>query len=101
MTAAGALPLLDLLQSSAVRGGDGAKRRLAKVADSLVESALDDFRHVEDLDRAKATVDPNAFDRNAAMLIRSLFDQWAAEAESLLDRIMPMCVTAIAHVITR
>jgi hypothetical protein len=90
MTAASAIPLLDLLRASAARGGNRAKKQLSDIAARLVASAMDDYRHVDGLDRGMASEDPQAFDRDAAVVIRRLYDEWASQAETLLDRVLPL-----------
>jgi hypothetical protein len=90
MTAASAISLLDLLRSTAARGSARAKRQLSEVAAKLVASAMDDYRHVDELDRSMANQDPQAFDQEAAVVIRRLYNEWASQAEALLDRVLPL-----------
>ena len=77
-----ALALLDFVLSS-----DPPFERSEQLLAQLVEAAVDDLRRVEQLDDSLSPSDPTHFDRQTAALIRGLYDQWAREAEALLDRI--------------
>ena len=76
-----ALPLFDVVIAS-----DRAERSLG-VAAQLVESALGELSQIEKLDQSLAPADPLEFDRKTAALIRGLYEGWAHETESLLDRV--------------
>jgi len=76
-----ALPLVDIVMSSehADRSVDLAKR--------LIESATQEIHQIENYDKALSPRDINAFDRQTAALIRGLYERWAQDVQSLLDRI--------------
>ncbi|HEY2588747.1 MAG TPA: hypothetical protein VGI81_23595 [Tepidisphaeraceae bacterium] len=76
-----ALPLFDVVMSSEHAG------RSTDVARQLVEAALGELDRIGKLDQSLAPADPAQFDRKTAALIRGLYEQWAREAESLLDRV--------------
>ena len=76
-----ALPLFDVVIAS-----DRAERS-RDVAMQLVESALSELALIEKLDHSLAPADPLEFDRRTAALIRGLYERWAHETESLLDRV--------------
>ena len=76
-----ALPLFDVVISSEHAG------RSLDVAIQLVESAIGELDRIEKLDQRLAPADPAQFDRKTAALIRGLYEQWAHEADSLLDRV--------------
>ena len=77
-----ALALLDFVLSS-----ESSSERSERLAGQLVESALGDLRRIEQLDESLSPSEPTRFERQTAALIRGLYDQWAREAEGLLDRI--------------
>lgn len=76
-----ALPLFEVVMAS-----DRTERSLA-VAAQLIESSLTELAQIEKLDQSLAAADPREFDRETAALIRGLYEQWAHDAESLLDRV--------------
>lgn len=77
-----ALALFDVVSSS----GDGAVR-LAAIAAELVQSAIEEIRHIEKLDEGLAPSDPSHFDRQTIALLRGMYEEWAMDAEALLERI--------------
>ena len=76
------LPLLD-----AVMNSQQTSSRSGRVVAQLIEFALKDLEQVEKLDESLSPSEPSQFDRQMAALVRGLYDQWAREAEALLDRI--------------
>jgi hypothetical protein len=77
-----ALPLLDVVLSS-----DDGPARSANVAAELVQSALDEIRHIENLDESLSPSDPSGFDRQTIAALRGMYEEWVTAAEALLDRI--------------
>jgi hypothetical protein len=76
-----ALPLFDVVMSSA------QAERSMDVAGQLIESAVAEVHQIEKLDESLAPSDPTQFDRQTAALIRGMYEQWAHDVESLLNRI--------------
>jgi len=60
-----ALSLLDVVLS----GADGADRSV-KVVVEVIQSALNEIRHIERLDESLAPADPSNFDRPTVSLVR-------------------------------
>lgn len=90
MTSAIALPLFDVLRSAADAGAvdkSGAVGRMTIVAEHFVSAALDEYRHIRALDEVPDGL-PYVFDRQVAILLRHMYDQWATHAEALLKRIV-------------
>jgi len=94
MTSAIALPLFDVLKSSCAAsapsdgGAADAAARMSLVAEHFVAAALDEYRHIKALDEVPEPEAPRyVFDRQVAILLRHMYDQWATYAESLLARI--------------
>jgi hypothetical protein len=77
-----ALPLFDIVLSSSANRG-----RSADIAAQLVNSALGDLDQIEKLDESLAPEDPFSFDRQMAALVRGMYERWAQDAESLLERV--------------
>ena len=77
-----ALAILDFVLSS-----EPSSERSERLVGQLVDSALADLKHIERLDEGLSPANPAQFERPTAALIRGLYDQWAREAEALLDRI--------------
>lgn len=77
-----ALAILDFVLSS-----EPSSERSERLVGQLVDSALTDLKNIERLDEGLSSANPAQFDRATAALIRGLYDQWAREAEGLLDRI--------------
>lgn len=77
-----ALPLFDVVLSA----DDGTTRPL-KVAAELVQSALEEIRHIKNLDENLAPADPSHFDCQTVALIRRMYEDWARSVEELLDRV--------------
>jgi len=80
-----ALPLFDVVLSSGQE-----PQRSAKVAAELIQSALGEIRHVQNLDESLAPQDPAHFDRQTVALLRGMYEDWARQAEGLLERIAPL-----------
>ena len=77
-----ALPLFDMVLSSHANPG-----RAAGIAAELVQSALEDFRHIQNLDEGLAPADPSQFDRQTIALLRGMYEEWTRLAEALLERV--------------
>ena len=60
-----ALALFDAVLSS-----DKDSDRSARVAEELIQFALDDIKHIEKLDNAILTLDASEFDRHGVALVR-------------------------------
>src|SRR5438067_8581014 len=84
MTVMVALPLFDAVLS------ERQPERSAKVAAELIRSALGEIRHIENLDESLAPGDPSQFDRQTVALLRGMYEEWARQAEALLDRVAPL-----------
>ena len=84
-----ALSLFDLLQCQAGAAPDrgDADQRLADVAQRLDASSLSEDEHNDAMDVTLAPAPGRPFDRNVAVLLRGRYEQWAASAASLLDRV--------------
>lgn len=76
-----AIPLLDMVLS------DTHPERSAKVAAEMVRSALDEIHHIEKLDESLAPGEPDRFDRRTVALLRGMYEEWARQAEGLLERV--------------
>jgi hypothetical protein len=76
-----ALPLFDIVLS-----GDTGMERSTKVAAELIESALGEIRHIENLDESLAPSDAAEYDRQTVALVRGMYEEWARSVEGLLDR---------------
>jgi len=76
-----ALPLFDVVMSS-----DRAERSV-DVADRLVDGALADLRQIEALEEGLAPAGLTQFDRQTVALLRGMYEQWAHESRSVLDRV--------------
>jgi len=76
-----ALPLFDVVMSS-----DRAERTVS-MAGQLVEGALGELRRIQNIEEGLAPAGLTHFDRPTVALIRGMYEQWAHEAQSLLDRI--------------
>jgi len=90
-----ALPLLDMYLAIAREPGAASARsreHLRQVAERLVESALSEHRHLDQLDTAVSPAEAPGTGARAAALMRKLYEQWTCEAEALLQR-----VTALEH----
>ena len=79
-----ALPLFDAVLS------ERQPERSAKVAAELIRSALSEIRHIENLDEKLAPADSTQFDRRTVALLRGMYEEWARQAEELLDRVGPL-----------
>jgi|SRR6185437_8718137 len=77
-----ALPLFDVILSR-----DAGIERSTKVAAELIESALGEIRHIENLDESLAPSDATEYDRQTVALVRGMYEEWARSVEGLLDRI--------------
>lgn len=89
MTSTVALPLLDALRASAATGKQpAAVEQSTQIAEEFVAAALDEYRHIEALDRVPDEAS-FVFDRQTAVLLRQMFADWATHAEALLDRLGP------------
>ena len=87
-----ALPLFDFILSSAGTGPSGTGRptavdRLARLAERLIASALEELRGIREFDVCLAPASPAEFDRQAAMLLRGMYEQWVRDADAVLDRV--------------
>lgn len=76
-----ALPLFDVVMSS-----DRAERAV-DIAGQLAKGMLSELRQIQSIEESLAPAGLTSFDRPTAALIRGLYEQWAREAESLVDRI--------------
>ncbi|HXE54489.1 MAG TPA: hypothetical protein VN541_15820 [Tepidisphaeraceae bacterium] len=77
-----ALPLLDVVLAS-----PNTPDRTLKLAAQLIHSALTDLTGIEALDGSLASDLWTTFDRQAAALLRGMYERWAQDAELLLERI--------------
>lgn len=84
-----ALPLFDIVLSARGRGPWSAANtdRLARLTEGLIRSALVELQQIEALDACLAAPDPAAFDEQAAALLRGMYEQWARDADAVLDRV--------------
>lgn len=80
-----ALPLFDVVLSSG-----STPERAREVAVQLVQASLSELSQIQNLEQRALPRDPTAFDRPTAALLRGLYETWAHEAESLMDRISSM-----------
>ena len=85
------LSLFDVLMHSAADGlptsATSDTARMAQLADQLVESSLNDHQELERLDHFLAPNDPEQWDLQVAALLRGMYEQWAREAEGVLERV--------------
>jgi hypothetical protein len=77
-----ALPLFDVILSAK----DGPDRSQL-VASELVQSALDEIRHIEKVDESLAPGESSKFDRQTVALVRGMYEDWSRAADALLDRV--------------
>ena len=86
-----AFPLFDsiLLAATTPDAGRAAPvpPQLALLAEQLIRSALTDVAEIEALDAALAPQDPDAFDAQAAVLLRGMYEQWTRDADAVLERV--------------
>src|SRR5881227_1506479 len=85
-----ALPLFDIVLSA--RRGHGPSSvahtdRLARLTERLIRSALVELQQIDALDACLAAPDPASFDEQAATLLRGMYEQWARDADAVLDRV--------------
>jgi len=85
------LSIFDVLMQSPADGVSTSTSsdavRMAQLADQLVESILNDYKELERLDRFLAPTDAGRWDLHVAALLRGMYEQWAREAEGVLDRV--------------
>lgn len=85
-----ALPLFDIVLA-ARRGQDSSSaastERLTRLTEQLIRSTLMELQQIEALDACLAAPDPTPFDEQAATLLRGMYDQWARDADAVLDRV--------------
>jgi hypothetical protein len=84
-----ALPLFDSIFQVASRDPDGTApvpARLAILAAQLIRSTLTDLSEIESFDLALAPADADSFDSQAAVLLRGMYEQWARDADAVLER---------------
>jgi hypothetical protein len=88
MTTSMALPLFDAMYSSTHGAASTATTSdyLGSVAAEFVAAALADYRLIRKLDEVPIGKQP-VFDRQVAILIRHMYDEWATQGEGLLKRI--------------
>ncbi len=77
-----ALPLFDLVLST-----DDPIERSRAVAGQLLHAALLDLQQIEKLDESLMPPDSRQFDRATAALIRGLYEDWAHQAQALIERL--------------
>lgn len=77
-----ALPLFDVVISS------GRADRAVQMAGQLAEAALGELRQIQVIEEGLAPAGLANFDRATVALIRGMYEQWAHQAQSLLDRIV-------------
>lgn len=77
-----ALPLFDVVLSSGQ-----SDEKWPTIATQLIDSAMAELRQIERLDDSLSSQESLGFDRQTASLIRGMYERWAQDAESLLDRI--------------
>jgi hypothetical protein len=80
-----ALPLFDLMAASAE-----PKARLHEIAEKIVASAIKGFEQIQELDEtcvSSAAPGDDAFDTEAAVVLRLMYEERAQEAERILSRV--------------
>ena len=60
--------------------------RLARLAEQLVAASLGELGAVRGLDSSLAPRDPGEFDRQAAVLLRGMYEQWSRDADAVVER---------------
>ena len=84
-----ALSLFDFA-FSAGQAADAAPQqhadRLARLADQLVAASLSELAAVNGLDASLAPRGPAEFDRQAAVLLRGMYEQWSRDADAVVER---------------
>lgn len=84
-----ALSLFDFA-FSAGQAADAAPQhhadRLARLADQLVAASLGELGGVRGLDSSLAPRGPGEFDRQAAVLLRGMYEQWSRDADAVVER---------------
>lgn len=91
MTTPIALPLFDVMRLSADNGpaGSADSEQFSVIAAEFVGATLADYRHIRKLDEIPSG-QPLVFDRQVAILIRRMYEEWATQAEGLLMRLRTM-----------
>src|SRR5436305_227754 len=77
-----ALPLIDVVLSSP----DKLDQSRA-VTTQVIEAALSELEQVQKLDETLIPDSKTALDRPTVALVRGMYEQWAQQTESLLDRV--------------
>jgi hypothetical protein len=91
-----ALPLLDLLRSEADAARFAgtalavAEERLAEVAERLVNACLMEYEQLDALDLSLGAKPGEPANRNTRILIRAMYEEWAARAAALLERVQQL-----------
>jgi hypothetical protein len=75
------LALFDLAVSATQPSGE------IRLAERLVESSLSDLRYLRELDASFAPSPKHAFQREAAVVLRALYEDWARGADAALQRV--------------
>jgi hypothetical protein len=60
--------------------------RLARLAEQLVAASLGELAAVSGLDASLAPRGPGEFDRQAAVLLRGMYEQWSRDADAVIER---------------
>jgi hypothetical protein len=87
-----ALPLFDVVLSShrrsRVTSAPSAANTdlLTDLTGKLVRSALTELQQIEALDASLADHAPAEFDEHTAAILHGMYDQWARDADAVLDR---------------
>ena len=81
-----ALPLFDSILLRAA-GKATAGDRVARFAGQLVRSAMNELADIESLDRGLAQPDGEGFDPQTAVLLRGMYEEWARDADAVLERV--------------
>ena len=86
------LSIFDVLLHSSTDGASSPTTsdagRMAQLAEQLVDSSLNDYEELERLDRFLAPRDEAQWDLHVAALLRGMYEQWAREAEGVLERVV-------------
>jgi hypothetical protein len=58
-----------------------------RLAERLVDAALGSLRYLQELDATFAPAPGRVFDRQAAGLLRSMYEEWGRDSGSVLERV--------------
>jgi len=60
--------------------------RLARLAEQLVAASLGELGAVRGLEASLAPRGPGEFDRQAAVLLRGMYEQWSRDSDAVIER---------------